>query len=336
MLDQIRAGGGDDEPLRNLDTGRPISEVRDRLVTANAYLGSRPIAEALAQGADLVITGRVADPSLTVGPCAHWFGWSWDDWDCLAGATVAGHLIECGTQAHRRHRDRLAGNARGRPHWLSRSPKSMPTGAASSPSLRGTGGIVCEATVKEQLLYEIGDPGAYLSPDVTLSLLGLEVDQLRRESCRYSRRGGGPRPPTYKVSATYQDGFWAARRIDGLRRRRLCEGPPRGRSGPGAIRGRRGFLSRIAGRMSWRRARACPMGIDPASAYQIAEVVLRIAVADGSHEALERFARELMPLVTAGPPGTTGYAAGRPRDPSAVSLLAVPDRAGAGAAARCS
>ena len=84
--------------LRNLDTGQAIADVRNRIVTANAYLGARPIAEALARGADLVITGRVADPSLTVGPCAHWFGWSWDDWDRLAGATIAGHLIECGTQ----------------------------------------------------------------------------------------------------------------------------------------------------------------------------------------------------------------------------------------------
>ena len=205
----IRSADGDeDELLRNLDTGQAIADVRNRIVTANAYLGARPIAEALARGADLVITGRVADPSLTVGPCAHWFGWSWDDWDRLAGATVAGHLIECGTQ--------LTGGIS--TEWL-QTPEVECIGfpiaevAADGSCVvtkpRGSGGRVCEETVKEQLLYEIGDPDAYLSPDATVSLLSLAVDD--RGEDRVSIRGarGRPAPTTYKVSATYQDGFRA-------------------------------------------------------------------------------------------------------------------------------
>ena len=98
VLDLVRTGGVNDELLKNMDTGRPIADVRDRLLTANAYLGAQPVAAALQSGADLVITGRLADPSLTLAACAHWFGWKWDDWDRLAGGTIAGHLIECGTQ----------------------------------------------------------------------------------------------------------------------------------------------------------------------------------------------------------------------------------------------
>ena len=163
----------------------------------------------LAQGADLVITGRVADPSLTVGPCAQWFNWSWDDWDRLAGATVAGHLIECGTQV-------TGGIAT---DWL-QTPDAARIGfpivevhadgncVVAKP--RNTGGTVSEVTVKEQLLYEIGDPDAYLSPDVTLSLLGIEVAECGKDRVAVRGARGRAAPPTYKVSATYQDGFWAA------------------------------------------------------------------------------------------------------------------------------
>ncbi len=183
--------------------------MRDRLVTANAYLGARPIAEALARGADLVITGRVADPSLTVGPCAHWFGWAWDDWDRLAGATVAGSLDRVRHAAHRRHRHRLAANAGRRRASAFRLPKSPRTGVASSRNRAAAEGGSARRRSRSNSLYEIGDPDAYLSPDATVSLLSLAVDDCGAD--RVSIRGarGRPAPPTYKVSATYQDGFRA-------------------------------------------------------------------------------------------------------------------------------
>jgi hypothetical protein len=309
VLDLVRAVSNDDL-LRNLDTGRPITDVKDRLVTANAYLGSRPVADALAQGADLVITGRVADPSLTVGPCAHWFGWAWDEWDRLAGATVAGHLIECGTQ--------LTGGIA--TDWLQTPDVACigfpivevaDDGTCVVTKPRGSGGRVCEETVKEQLLYEIGNPGAYLSPDVTLSLLAIEVEDLGGDRVAIRGARGRPAPPTYKVSATYQDGFRAQGELTVF--------------GPDAyVKARRAgemVLAGLASRgTSFREslvecvgAGACrPQGVDPAFAKQLTEVVLRIAVADDNRAAVERFSRELMPLVTAGPPGTTGYAAGRP------------------------
>src|SRR3954470_12043415 len=151
---------GEENRFANLDTGAPISEVRDRLVTANAYLGAEPIVEALASGADIVITGRLADPSLTVGPCVYHFGWSDDELDRVAGATIAGHLIECGTQ--------VTGGIS--TDWLKLDTTNIgypivevsADGSCIVTKPPGTGGAVNEWTVKEQLLYELGDPARYL------------------------------------------------------------------------------------------------------------------------------------------------------------------------------
>ncbi len=311
VLSDLRRESGEDELFRNLDTGQALAEVRDRIVTANAYLGAEPIVAALERGADLVITGRIADPSLTVGPCVHWFGWSWNDWDHLAGATVAGHLIECGAQ--------LTGGIS--TDWL-HAPDVQSIGfpiaeIASDGSCvvtkpRGSGGRVSVEAVKEQLVYEIGDPDCYLSPDVTVSLLSLEVEKCGADRVAIRGARGRPAPTNYKVSATYQDGFWAQGELtvfgaDAYTKAR--------RAGEAVLQ------SLAAGGITYREAvveclgsGACsPQGIDPIRAGELTEVVLRIAVADPSREAVERFSREMMPLVTAGPPGTTGYAEGRPR-----------------------
>ncbi len=248
---------------------------------------------------------------MTVGPCAHWFGWSWDDWDRLAGATIAGHLIECGTQ--------LTGGIS--TEWL-QTPEveciGFPIAEVESDGScvvtkpRGSGGKVGEETVKEQLLYEIGNPDAYLSPDVVVSLLSLAVDD--RGEDRVSIRGarGRPFPTTYKVSATYQDGFRAQGELtvfgaDAVAKARRAGQAVLGRLAASGISLRETVVECLG-------AGACrPQGIDPILAGRLTEVVLRVAVADASREAVERFSRELMPLVTAGPPGTTGYAEGRPR-----------------------
>jgi hypothetical protein len=311
VVDLLRTSDAGDELLRNMDSGRPFADIRERIVTANAYLGAKPIADALAQGADLVITGRVADPSLTVGPCAHWFDWSWDDWDRLVGATVAGHLIECGTQV-------TGGIAT---DWL-QTPDAARIGfpivevSADGSCIvakpRNTGGTVSEGTVKEQLLYEIGDPDAYLSPDVTLSLLGIEVAECGNDRVAVRGARGRAAPPTYKVSATYQDGFWAAGELtvfgaDAYAKARRAGEAVLARLAAGGVTLRETLVECLGAGACW------PNGADIPPAAQLTEVVLRIAAAGESREALERFARELIPLVTAGPPGTTGYAAGRPR-----------------------
>jgi hypothetical protein len=310
ILDSLKSADPDAPHASNLDTAEPISSVQSRLVTANAYLGARPVCDALARGAHIVITGRVADPSLTVAACAHFHGWQWDDWNRLAGATVAGHLIECGTQ--------VTGGIS--TDWLD-VPNANRIGfpivevaddgsfIITKPS--GSGGHVCVETVKEQLVYEIGDPGNYLSPDVTVSFLSLRLSEDGPDRIRVDGAQGRPAPSTYKVSATYQDGYRAQGELTIYGAQAVAK----------ALRAGNGVLNRLrSDGYTFREsvveclgAGACHPGGMNESAATLRETVLRIAVADESREALERFSLELMPLITAGPPGTTGYSAGRPR-----------------------
>ncbi len=177
VLDQIPDWLESGVDLDNLETGEPLTNVVDRLVAANVYLGARPIAECRSAGSRVVISGRVADASLTVGPVAARFGWSWDDWDRLAGATVAGHLIECGAQA-------TGGLWRG---W-DKAPdlagvgypvaEIEPDGSFVITKPTGTGGQVNVETVTEQLLYEIDDPARYHTPDVDADFTGLSLKQV--------------------------------------------------------------------------------------------------------------------------------------------------------------
>jgi hypothetical protein len=299
----------DPAQFANLETDAPLSSVANRLVTANAYLGATTIAGALRAGADIVITGRVADPSLTVGPCLAHFDWSMGDHDRIAGATVAGHLIECGTQA-------CGGFST---DWLELPHvhdigfpvvEISEDGSCIITKPTGTGGAVTLQTVKEQLLYEIGDPGNYLSPDATVSFLTVRVDQVGVDRVRISGATGRPPPPTYKVSATYRDGYKAhgqltvfghdavkkARHAGEALLRRLAERGCEFREtlveclGTGASV--RGIVSRM-------------------SDTHLIETVLRVSVAAATRDPVERFTKEIAPLVTCGPQGITGYATGR-------------------------
>jgi len=163
-----------DHALANMDTSEPLSSVRSRVVSANAYLGAKPIADALKLGASVVITGRVADASLTLGPACHEFGWSWDDWDRLAAGTVAGHLIECGAQVT----GGLWCNWQEAPDLANVGypiVEMEPSGLFRVTKPPSTGGRVNRETVAEQLLYEVGDPAAYLTPDVTADFTSVSL-----------------------------------------------------------------------------------------------------------------------------------------------------------------
>ncbi len=313
VLEVLRATEVDETAncrFENLDSGLPLSAVRDRLVTANAYVGAVPIVEALRLGADIVITGRIADPSLTVAPCVQHFGWSLTDWDRLAGATVAGHLIECGVQ--------VTGGIS--TDWLEMpdaADLSFPIvevaedGSCVVTKPTETGGCVDERTVKEQLVYEIGNPDEYLSPDVTVSFQSLTVQDLGDDRVRVSGARGRPAPQSLKVSATYRDGFRAAGTLTIFGRNAVTKARRAGEVVLQRVRSagfelRDSFIECLGTGAS---VPAVPSRIDES---QFLETVLRIAVEADDCSAVECFARELMPLVTAGPQGTTGYAEGRP------------------------
>lgn len=294
--------------FNNLESHEPLKTVLDSLMTANAYLGAKSIVEALQKGADLVITGRVADPSLTVAPCIAHFGWKWDEHDKLAQATVAGHLIECGTQ--------VTGGISAR--WLELSDPAnigfpvvevAENGEIIVTKPKGTGGAVTIETVKEQLLYEIGDPATYISPDVTVSFMEISVKEVAKNRVLVNGAKGRQAPTTLKVSATYRDGYKAEGTLAIFGRH--CREKAK-RSGEVIIE-----KMRQAGFAPARSLVECLGGGDlipglPIDREEPIECLMRVCVADPRVEVVDYFAKQVAPLVTAGAPGTTGYTSGRP------------------------
>ncbi len=313
VLDQLQNPQHSDAEhlFRHLENDEPLSTIRSRLVTANAYLGAAPLISALAGGADIVITGRVADPSLTVAACVHHFGWAIDDWNRWAAATVAGHLIECGVQ--------VTGGIS--TDWLALpNPADLgfpivemeEDGTFVVTKPLGTGGGVTLSTVAEQLVYEIGDPGQYLSPDLTVSFLNLHIEQDGQDRVRVTGACGSPPSPTFKVSATYRDGYRAAGLLtifgrDAVKKARRCGEIILDRMRAAGLKWRDSVIECIG-------AGACADGVFPQSDFlSVKEVTLRISLEAEDQEVVEFFTRQIIPLVTAGPQGTTGYAEGRPR-----------------------
>lgn len=190
-----------------METDEKLSTIKDTIVNANAYIGCTSIVEALNAGADIVITGRAADPSLTVGPCVHAFGWAMDDWDKLACATVAGHLMECGAQS--------TGGYFANPGYKEDVPdlwrigyplcNIYENGDIELTKVDGSGGIVTEMTVKEQLLYEIQDPSAYITPDVIADFTDVEVHQIGKDIVSIKGAKGYPKTGKLKINCGYQD-----------------------------------------------------------------------------------------------------------------------------------
>ena len=305
-LDELIADG---HTFDHLDSGLSLASVRDRVVSANAYLGAKPIADALARGASVVVTGRVADAALTVGPLAHEFGWGWGaaNADRLAAGTVAGHLIECGAQVT----GGLWTDAGADTHletvgYPIADVASDGTFTITKPA--GTGGCVNIATVSEQLLYEVDDPSMYFTPDVVADFTTPVLSEIGTDSVEVRGCRGSGATDCYKVSIAYRDGWTTAGTL-------VIGGP---RAAEMAAASGRIILERLA-QAGWTFAHsyiellgtgALVPGVLPAVSPP--EVVLRVAVRDDNKAAVERFAREFAPLVTSGFAGTTGYTTGRP------------------------
>jgi hypothetical protein len=308
VLGRIPRWIADGVDLRHLETGEPMASVADRLVAANVYFGARLIAEGLRAGARLVITGRVADASLTVGPAVAHFDWRWDEWDRLAGATVAGHLIECGAQATGGLWCRwgeipdLAGI--GYP-----IAEISSSGSCAITKPPGTGGRVNVATVAEQLLYEIDDPARYRTPDVDADFTTVSVSDLEADHVAVNGASGKSPSDQLKLVAVYRDGWTASGMLAVVGRD--AEAKARAAGNVVLERVRRAGVELADSLVECLGAGDVAPGVlRPASPPF--EVVLRVTVRDSSRAAVERFCRELAPLVTAGPPGIVGYATGRP------------------------
>ncbi|PBI93989.1 hypothetical protein BKP43_13950 [Variovorax boronicumulans] len=295
--------------IGHMGTGAPLPE---RLVSANAYLGAVPIARALDAGAQIVITGRCVDSAVTLGALMHEFGWADDDWDRLAGASLAGHIIECGAQAT----GGLHTDWEQVPDWAHIGYPVVECAADGSFVVGkppGTGGLVSRATVGEQLLYEIGDPAAYLLPDVTCDFRTVQIEAVGVDRVRVSGAKGRAPSGRYKVTATYAAGYRCNAELlivgfDAAAKAR--------RSGEAMLRRTRDlFVQR-----SWADFSATHIDVlgaeqcygPHATAQPPRQAVLRVAVTHADKAPLELFAREISAAGTSWAPGTTGLGGGRP------------------------
>jgi len=313
-LPQIIESG---HPLKNMDTGQPLAEFVQRATSANVYIGAAAIVEALAMGADIVIAGRATDPSLVVAPLVYEFGWSWQDYDRIAAATVAGHILECGAQC-------TGGNF---VDWrqvpdMARIGypivEANPDGSFVVTKHEGTGGLVNRGTVTSQLVYEMGDPARYLTPDCIADFTSIQLADAGPDRVHVSGVRGLPPTDTYKVSISYQDGYKMVGQLtvagpEAVDKARLCAEVVFQRAAlDGVVIPPQDRLVELVG------TGVCHQGIWPAVSDP-PEVVLRIGARGQDRAALDRLGMEIIPLVTSGPPGVTGFAGGRPKASEIIS-----------------
>lgn len=307
-LDELISSG---EELRSMDTNDPLSTVRPDIQSANVYFGAWPIVEALQQGAQIIITGRCTDTGLTLAPMIYEFGWREDDWDRLAAGTIAGHTIECGAQSS-------GGNCL--VDWESipdLANVGFPIIEASEDGTfiitkhANTGGRITTAVVKEQLVYEMGDPKNYITPDCIADFTTIQLEDLGDNRVRFSGIKGRPATDSYKVSISYHLGYKAVGTLayawpDAYRKAQAGDKILRQRLENLGLKYEQ-MLTEFVG------VNAChgPLSGEPDA--NIAEVQLRIGVRSNEKAPVERFTKEIAPLVLTGPPTVTGFAGGRPK-----------------------
>mgnify|MGYP006134490641 CR=1 FL=1 len=295
--------------FKNLETGADFSTVRDKVYSANVYIDSFSIARALDDGAQIVLAGRVSDPGLALGPAIHEFGWTSNQIDLIAAGTLAGHITECGAQC-------TGGNYS---RWYEVDDlanvgypiiEMQETGQFIITKHPGTGGLVNRQTVSEQILYEMGDPTNYISPDVCVDFTSFDLLDLGNDRVQLSNVKGAEGTATYKVSISYFAGYKASGQLT--------------ISGPNPLK-----KAELVADLIWKRLEnagciyedksteflgisSCHGNIN-STPEQVNEVVLRLGVKDKDKEKVNRFGKEIAPVITNGPPGVTGFAGGRPK-----------------------
>lgn len=311
ILDRLDAFAEQGVEITNMDTGEPLSEIRERVQAANVYLGAGGLVEALDKGAQVVVGGRLTDTGLTLAPLMHEFGWRFDDWDLISAGTIAGHIIECGAQAS-------GGNCqydwRNIPDLATVGfpiVEAFPNGEFSITKHEGTGGRVNVQSVKEQLLYEMGDPKAYITPDVVADFSSVNLAPDGDDRVRVFGIKGAPNTEFYKVSIAYSAGWKAVGTL-------VYAWPDAYEKAKAADRILRGRLERLG--LKFDLVLTEFVGVNATHGHltgepsaDIPEVQLRFGVRGQSKADVERFTKELAPLILTGPPAVTGFAGGRPK-----------------------
>ncbi len=297
-------------PLDDMETGAPFARIRDRVSSANAYYGAWPVVEALRTGAQVVVTGRCTDTGITLAPMIHAFGWAADDWDRLAAGIVAGHIVECGAQS-------TGGNFT---DWRSiRRFESIgypvlevsPDGSFVVTKHAGTGGAVTVRTVKEQLVYEMGDPRAYITPDVIADFGTIRLEQAGRDRVRVWGVKGRPAPASLKVSASYFDGWKASGTLI--------------ISAPDALEKAYAFADLFWKRLGLTFTETYTDFVGHSSCWgpvaapsEPQEVLLRLSVRDADKAKIEKFSKLVPAVILSGPPGVA-VTGGRPQAQEVVA-----------------
>ncbi len=303
--------------LNNMETGESIRAIREKIMSANVYLGAAPIVEALKMGAEIVITGRTTDTGLTLAPMIYEFNWDINDYNLMSAGTVAGHILECGGQAS-------GGNFLG--DWQSIPDlddigfpiaEAYPDGEIIITKHQGTGGRVSVETVAEQLVYEIGDPKNYITPDCVADFTSIRLEDLGNDRVKVFDIKGVKPTEFYKVSCAYSSGYSASATLTYSWPQALTKA----KAADNILRKR---LQRL--QLSFEEIRTEFIGYNSCHetlAAEIAEdlineIQLRVAVRSQDYNSVERFGKEIAPLILTGPPSVTGFAGGRPK-PSEVA-----------------
>ena len=302
---------GEGVEINNMDTGEPLSEIRERVQSANVYLGAEPLVEALDKGAQIIVGGRLTDTGLTLAPLMHEFGWQFGDWDKVATGTIAGHIIECGAQCS-------GGNCQF--DWQTIPDmanfgfpivEAYPNGEFVITKHEGTGGRINIPSIKEQLLYEMGDPHSYITPDVTADFTTIHLADDGENRVRVYGIKGKPDTEFYKVSIAYSAGWKSVGTL-------VYAYPDAYEKAKAADKILRARLEKLG--LEFDVILTEFVGVNAAHGHlagepprDIPEVQLRVGVRGQSKEAVERFTKEIAPLILTGPPAVTGFAGGRPK-----------------------
>ncbi len=307
-----------DAGLKNMETGEPLINIKEKILSANVYFGAFPIVEALDKGADIVITGRTTDTGLTLAPMIYEFGWKKDNYDLLSAGTVAGHILECGAQS-------TGGNFLG--DWQSIEnlaevgfpiAEAFPNGEVIITKHKNSGGRVSFETVAEQLVYEIGDPTNYITPDCVADFTSIKLEDLGNDCVKVYDVKGNKETEFYKVSCSYSDGYSASGSLtyswpDALSKAKAADKILRKRLANLNLKYDE-IRTEYIGYNATHETLAPKIDED-----KINEIMLRIAVRSHDYNSVERFGKELAPLILTGPPSVTGFAGGRPKPSEVVA-----------------